>query len=470
MSKKIFQKKSAKNADQIKNHPYFWRPNFEPMANVSTLVRASSGKKTTANVMFRLFDGKDVKVFYTSDIIVELSHWDNTLQCIKSKIRLMDENEKIRINREVDEMRNLILKIYKEREWGTKATSAWLKDQIEYELNGNHSQPEQTRTFFELFEEFLDVHRVSQVRKNNYMVVLRSLRRFEMFQRHHNRRYELNLTRMTSNDLRLYEKFLRNEHEYYKTYPTLYKDVPEKRAPKKRGDNTVSGIFTKLRTFVSWALKKDKSFNDPFENFENVNTKYGSPIYLTVEERNKIYKYDFSQNPKMELQRDIFIFQCVVGCRIGDFYKLKKDSLINGSVHYIQEKTKEGNPRTIRVPLIPIGQEIFEKYKDIEEDRLFPFMSQQKYNKYIKKIFKEVGINRMVTRLNPTTNTDERLPICDIASSHMARKTFIGNVYKYSPDQKLVSILSGHKENSTAFNRYANVDDEMMAEVMQKII
>lgn len=440
------------------------------MANVSTLVRASSGKKTTANVMFRLYDGKDVKVFFTSNIVVDVNHWDNKLQCIKSKIRLMDENERIRINREVDEMRSLILRIYKEREWGTRVTSNWLKNQIDYELQEHHPKTEQSNSFFDLFDEFLDVHRISQVRKKNFRVVVRSLRRFEMFQRYHDRHYELDLTRMISNDLRQYEKFLRKEHEYYKSYPTLYKDVPEKRAPKKRGDNTISGIFTKLRTFVFWAMKKDKSFKDPFENFENINTKYGSPIYLTIEERNQIYEHDFSDNSQMELQRDIFIFQCMVGCRIGDLYKLNKDSISNGYVHYIQEKTKGGNPRTIRVPLMPIGQEILHKYRDIEGDRLFPFMSQQKYNVYIKKIFRAVGIKRMVTRLNPTTNMDERLPICEVASSHMARRTFIGNLYKYNPDQKLVSSVTGHKENSSAFNRYASVDDEMKVEMMQKII
>lgn len=71
------------------------------------------------------------------------------------------------------------------------------------------------------------------------------------------------------------------------------------------------------------------------------------------------------------------------------------------------------------------------------------------------------GIDRIVTILNPLTRKEEQHPIYEIASSHMARRTFIGNLYKKVKDPNLVGALSGHKEGSKAFARYRDIDEGM---------
>ena len=48
---------------------------------------------------------------------------------------------------------------------------------------------------------------------------------------------------------------------------------------------------------------------------------------------------------------------------------------------------------------------------------LLPFITQPKYNDAIKIIFKEAGITRNVTYLNPLTEKEEKVPINTIASS-----------------------------------------------------
>ena len=50
------------------------------------------------------------------------------------------------------------------------------------------------------------------------------------------------------------------------------------------------------------------------------------------------------------------------------------------------------------------------------------------------------------------------MPINEVASSHMARRTFIGNIYELVKDPNLVSALTGHAEGSRAFNRYRDID------------
>ena len=120
----------------------------------------------------------------------------------------------------------------------------------------------------------------------------------------------------------------------------------------------------------------------------------------------------------------------------------------------------------MRVPLNAIAQEIFERYKHCEGDKLLPFISEQKYNVGIKRIFKAAGLKRMVTVINPTTREEEKRVLWEVASSHLARRTFVGNLYKQVPDPNLVGSLSGHKEGSRAFARYRDIDEDMKKELV----
>ena len=76
------------------------------------------------------------------------------------------------------------------------------------------------------------------------------------------------------------------------------------------------------------------------------------------------------------------------------------------------------------------------------------------------------AIIRPVTIINPTTGKEEKHPICDLASSHMARRTFVGNLYKQAKDLNLVCSLSGHVPGSKAVARYYNVDEEMRRDLV----
>ncbi len=51
----------------------------------------------------------------------------------------------------------------------------------------------------------------------------------------------------------------------------------------------------------------------------------------------------------------------------------------------------------------------------------------------------------------------------------MARRTFIGTIYKKVKDPNLVAKLSGHKEGSRAFARYRDIDNEMKRELVDML-
>ena len=110
---------------------------------------------------------------------------------------------------------------------------------------------------------------------------------------------------------------------------------------------------------------------------------------------------------------------------------------------------------------------IVEKYKDVPGDQLLPFISSQNYNENIKTILEKAGITYLVTKLDSVTRTESKVPISEIASSHMARRTFIGNIYKLVKDPNLVSALTGHVEGSRAFTRYRTIDIDMKKDLVK---
>ena len=222
---------------------------------------------------------------------------------------------------------------------------------------------------------------------------------------------------------------------------------------------------------MAWLYDTGRTRNRPFEGVKIGTEKYGTPYYITIDERNLIAS---TQMPTkhLEVQRDIFIFHCFVGCRVGDLVKLTDENITNGILTYTPHKTKDDGDTAVmaRVPLHPKAVELIEKYKGVDgKGRLFPFISPQKYNAAIKEIFTLSGITRNVEVRNALTGEMEIRPINEIASSHLARRTFVGNAYKQVADPNVVGKMSGHVEGSRAFARYRNIDDDILKDVISRI-
>jgi len=225
---------------------------------------------------------------------------------------------------------------------------------------------------------------------------------------------------------------------------------------KKISKNTTISELRCLRAFYGYANLHGWTKNQPFKGFEIGAESYGDPVYITVDERDKLFFKDIP-NESLARVRDIFVFQCFIGCRVGDLVMLKKSNIINGCIEYIAGKTKDDKPRVARVPLAEKAKTILARY-DEPDGRLLPFISDQKYNNYIKELFHYVKINRIVTVRNPKTGKDKQVSIADIASSHMARRVFIGGLFGKGVKDSIIASMSGHVPNSKAFSRYYKVE------------
>ena len=154
-----------------------------------------------------------------------------------------------------------------------------------------------------------------------------------------------------------------------------------------------------------------------------------------------------------------------------DLVQFTPDNVINGHISYIARKTRKERVDSIEVPLNNTATNILKKYWDGRryKGKLLPFLSPQKYNDCIKMIFLLCGLTRKVTIWNSTTGREEQHPLNELASSHLARRTFIGNLYKKVQDPNMIGKLSGHVEGSKAFARYRTIDDEMMKSMVDML-
>lgn len=450
------------------------------MASIKRYLSSKVEGNGRSEIQFRLSLTKDIKLRLKSGIYIKPSRF-NAGTIVKPRANQEEIAELKELERKIRDLEDYIYALCEDNPV-ERLTKEFLTKEIDRfhhprrERKPKEVEEKLQKKFIELVEEFPTKRGLSEWRHRRYGVLSRSLHRFELYRKVKRQLpAKLDFEMFTTDILEDYERFLRNEPEIFDKYPRIFEQYPaetrkarKSRRPFPKGDNTIINIFACLRTFFHWAIEEGLTTNNPFVKYKGKTTEhYGTPYYITLEERDRIADFDLSANKSLAVQRDIFIFHCCIGCRISDLMRLTPANIINDAVEYIASKTKGERPNVIRVPLTQRAKDILERYKgEDSEGRILPFISSQKYNVAIKKIFKECGITRIVTILNPTTGEEEQRPINEIASSHLARRTFVGNLYKKVKDPNLVGALSGHKEGSRAFSRYRDIDDDMKKELI----
>lgn len=201
-------------------------------------------------------------------------------------------------------------------------------------------------TFFQLYDEYLaatDVAHASHSRQTCYEVQRKSLVRFQNFKRLTQPKFNLTIEGFNLMVLREYEDFLRNEHIYIHTFPAILKGAPLTLNLRPKSQNAISNRFKYIRSIYNWAIKIGRLQLNPMQGFTVAQEIYGTPFYLTIDERKKLEEFDFSHDPRLGLHRDLFVFHCCVGCRVSDLFSFTRDNIVGNQLHYIARKTK-GQP------------------------------------------------------------------------------------------------------------------------------
>lgn len=440
---------------------------------VTAYIRSKTAAKNNLTDMVRVFfrvrdTGCDIKA--ASELTINPNHWSQELQGYKTRVTLVSETKKRQFNRQVREITDLISESYHKGVSGD-----WLKDLInEYHhpLIHDKSGTVVDTALTEVIRDYVKKRRLVKKSEYKYNSIIHKIERFERYQKEikHRRSFSLKVDTMTEHDLYDFRKFCMSEYKFVKLYPSLYERLDRLHRPSESlSENGMYDILHCLSSVMKWCDRNGIPTKKPFQRFEMRQPVYGTPWYLTIDERDRIYSLDLSDKPKtLQKHRDIFMFQCLIGCRMGDIPRMTRDNIVAGAIEYIPHKTKDGNSMTVRVPLNDKAKAILERYSRRKRS-LLPHFVDSKYNTSIRELCTLAGITRMVSVIDVKTNEEVKRPLNEIASSHLARRTFIGNLYKKVKDPDLIGSMSGHVEGSRAFARYRAIDDEMKIELVNLI-
>ena len=232
---------------------------------------------------------------------------------------------------------------------------------------------------------------------------------------------------------------------------------------RKKNRNSIAKIMTVAKHFFKWCRKQYGITEcGNIADYQVPTAMYGDPITLTLQEKRQLLEYR-SENKDLELIRDLFYFQCSVGCRVSDFFNLKYENVVTEkdgkSLYYCPKKTKDVTAISCRIPLSPKAVEILEKYREADatpQTPLFCFpKNKQTYNECLKRLFKAANLNRIVQICNAYGEVEYK-PLYELAKSKFARSCFIDVLVGQGVTDNIIATMSGHTAGSKAFHRYHN--------------
>lgn len=213
----------------------------------------------------------------------------------------------------------------------------------------------------------------------------------------------------------------------------LRKHEPAK-GQRKLANNGVMKHLERLRKLANLAVKLDWINRNPFDRYQLKfhRTERG---YLTPEELMRLENAIIDKS-NLNWIRDLFVFSCYTGLAYVDLMQLKPEQIIVGiNNEYWIKTTRQKTDTLVNVPLLNKAKSIIEKYKNdpraVSNETVFPVISNQKLNTYLKVLGR----------------------LCDISKNltfHLARHTFATTVtLSNGVPIETVSKMLGHTKITT---------------------
>lgn len=221
------------------------------------------------------------------------------------------------------------------------------------------------------------------------------------------------------------------------------------KAVKSLANPTIYKIVQRFKKVMMHAENEGMINKTPFALYKPVTVKK-EVVYLTYEELQGLETYTITQ-PRLNLVRNLFVFCCYTGLPYYEMSTLSAKNIERGfdkNLWLIVDRKK--TDKSYRVPLLPKAVEIMREYLG-GEGLIFPKLSNQKFNSYLKEIADIVGIEKNLTH-------------------HIARKTFASTVLLYNDVPiEIVSELLGHSSIKVTQESYAKLSNKKISETMIRL-
>ena len=371
-------------------------------------------------VMLRIYLNNERLSLGSTGIAILRSQWDSKKERVKGR-----STEVLSLNLELDNIQNGLLNIFRRMEFNESLSL----ERIKMEFLG---KKEDIGTIMELFDRH-----ITDVKKQvGVSVSAATWQKYNLCKKHFTAFLKSKYSRT---DLKLSEL----------TYVVLHDFDLYLRTTVGQAHNTATKTLKTFKTITIFGGKLGVLHHDPFINLHF----HMEPVdrgFLTDEEILRIANKDLGIQ-RLELVRDIFIFSCFTGLAYIDVANLTPDHIVTmDDKQWIMTKRQKTSVET-NVLLLDIPRAIIAKYshKTYRDGKLFPVLTNQKTNSYLKEIADLCGIKKKLT-------------------FHLARHTFATMSLSKGVPIESVSKMLGHTNIRTT-QIYARITNKKIEHDMEQL-
>lgn len=434
------------------------------MERISLFIRTSK-KEGTIRLRFRLTDGRSADLYHKSDIradLSDLSKFDIKTGKAKDRTRIYNEELEADIQAEISAMHTAYSRL---RKSFADITAESFESEIERAKHPEQYEKNLSESLLKRFSRYIEEgHRdgmFAAKRYAAYKVMETHLTRYATIKGIR----EIRPAEFDAERLLDFRQFLFDEYLFVEEWPGLYTNAKDNNIPKtRRSQNTISTKMKTLQAFFTALEDTGEIDKTPFRQLGKerkhvvLRATYDAPISLTLSEVETIQAAKIPAS--LEETRDAFLLQCALGCRIGDYNKMKAESVAVSEagvpyIHYLPEKTintRKDNSE-LCTPLVKFAFDIV-KRRGLDFSIIRYASGHEGYNKKIKDLLRECGIKREVLIYDEEKRANIRVNLYDVASNKLARKT---NVELCKGCQINLYAAGLHKAGSKAVNHYTEL-------------
>jgi integrase len=224
--------------------------------------------------------------------------------------------------------------------------------------------------------------------------------------------------------------------------------------------NNTGKHIKNLKTVMKEALEEKLTTNTAcLSKRFKVITEEVFNVYLEDHELKALFNADLGG--RQEIVRDLFIIGCNTALRISDFNRISKHNITPD--HCLKIKTQK-TAKTVEIPMNQMLYDTLLKY-DFEP----PTIEEQTFNKMIKEICEEVGINSIQTyeKTKGGKKVTISKPKFEMVASHTCRRTMSTKCYNEGLDTITIMAMTGHKSEKS-FMKYIKATPKDYANRMRQ--
>lgn len=240
------------------------------------------------------------------------------------------------------------------------------------------------------------------------------------------------------------EKFSLSDYQKFEKYLT-----------KNLSANSVSKIKKHFKSFLKWHVKNEGPLGFNISHIEYAETE-GIKIALSEKELATIAQTSFTDG--LNIVRDLIVLQASTGVRVSDLQRLCDNFNEDKTAFKIKVK-KTG--RFVMVPVLPLAKEVL-----IRHNYRLPVLSDQKYRKGIKAIYKKLWEAKTIEV--GEGDKMKRVPIHEEISSHDMVRTFVNIAAKKGITVPTIATITGKSIQVLLKNYLSEDKDHAAQELIEK--